>query len=456
MKHFLSFIFCALFVSGLLSGTRAFATDSAPIFTAGTPQSMTICENAAAISLGSYLSVLDSDAGQQEIWSVVINATHGGLVVNDTVISTGDTIVPAGLSYTPATGYSGMDSFKVQVTDGVDTVTTTIYVTINPLPSAGIITGAPNVCVGAMHDLADTTTGGAWSATNGFATVSSTGIVTGVAQGIDSVIYTVTSSCGDAADTFALTVKTIPSAGIISGIDSMCTGTVDTLTDPVAGGIWHSSNFVSVLISPAGYATGVAPGSSNITYIVSNDCGSDTARHTVKVQIPLPAGSILGPNIVCQFNTITLLALVPGGNWTSSNFLVAGVLGGLVLGITPGEATITYTLNNSCGTSTATQSITVLSTADCAAGIINVANTKTSGIDVFPNPANGAFTFNLSTDKDEPVQVVITNVTGAKIMEFTATTNTEKQVQLDVPAGMYFMNATTATGAYTAKLLISK
>ena len=456
MKKYL-LVFCIFFLSCILPYSRAVANiDHAPSFIAGTSQSITFCENTGANSIDSALAIIDSDAGQQEIWSVVLNATHGTLVATDTATSTGGIIVPSGLTYMPAAGYSGTDSFIVQISDSLDTTTTTIYVTVIALPTAGVITGGNEVCVGGSRDLADTAAGGSWSALNGKATISSTGSLHGVAVGMDSILYTVTNTCGTAIDTSVITVHTIPSAGVITGIDSVCSGSVDTLSDAVTGGIWHSGNAIIASVNADGDVTGVLPGSTTITYIVSNACGTDTARATVKVQIPLPAsGSIIAPSTICQLSTPALLVdIVPGGTWSSSNFLVAAVIGPAVEGITPGTATITYTLHNACGTTTATQEITVLSTAECAAGVSAATTVVAEGIHVYPDPNNGTFTFNFSSPNDESVKVSVTNVTGMKVKEFTSVSNREMQVQMDVPAGLYFITASAESGKCTEKLIV--
>ncbi len=74
-----------------------------------------------------------------------------------------------------------------------------IIVTVNPLPSAGIITGPATVCVGDTITLLGAVSGGLWSSVfTTIATVSTTGMVIGITPGIDTIVYTVTNSCGSA------------------------------------------------------------------------------------------------------------------------------------------------------------------------------------------------------------------------------------------------------------------
>lgn len=69
----------------------------------------------------------------------------------------------------------------------------TLALTVNPLPATGTIAGPDSVCIGHTMTLTDATTGGIWSATNLYATISG-GIVTGVTAGNDTIKYTVTNS----------------------------------------------------------------------------------------------------------------------------------------------------------------------------------------------------------------------------------------------------------------------
>ena len=73
-----------------------------------------------------------------------------------------------------------------------------IVVNIDANPDAGTIAGSPSVCTEATTTLNDAAAAGAWTAANGNATVSGTGVVTGVYPGTDYIYYSVTNSCGTA------------------------------------------------------------------------------------------------------------------------------------------------------------------------------------------------------------------------------------------------------------------
>ncbi len=80
-----------------------------------------------------------------------------------------------------------------------------------------------------------------------------------------------------------------------------------------------------------------------------------------------------------------------------------------------------------------------------------IAETK---LHVFPNPAAGVFSINLSSPTNEPAEVVITNMMGTTIKVFTTTTNKENELNLNVAPGMYIVTATTENGRWMDKVLV--
>ncbi|MCW3122752.1 MAG: surface protein, partial [Flavipsychrobacter sp.] len=121
----IALIFCCSFHAKAINTAPSFAQDTFYL---------SVCENSAATAINMQLTVADADAGQTETWSALVSAAHGTAVVAYTTTSTGSSLVPAGLTYMPNTGYSGNDTFIVVVSDGVDNDTTMICVTVNPLP----------------------------------------------------------------------------------------------------------------------------------------------------------------------------------------------------------------------------------------------------------------------------------------------------------------------------------
>ena len=339
-------------------------------FTGGHIQYQDICENSLATPIDQVLQIIDYYTGLTDSWHPLLAPTHGSLFVTYSTLSTGDSIVPAGLSYTPASGYTGADSFRVGIADGILADTTTIYVTVKPLvPVAGGIYGPAAVCPGASIALSDSIPGGIWSGSNGDATVTqndSNGIVVGVSAGIDTIIYSVNNNCGTGYATTTITVNPLPDTGVITGPSDLCAGDTILLTDTVPGGMWAGDNIRLLIIQAASgiRVTGTVTGQEIIKYTVSDSFCTAAAAKTITIN-PLPyAGTIDGPGSVCMGATILLADSVAGGTWGTTNgnaTATAAMVPGeaSVAGITAGADTILYTVNFFCGTATATKTITI-------------------------------------------------------------------------------------------------
>jgi uncharacterized protein YjdB len=212
-------------------------------------------------------------------------------------------------------------------------------VVVNPVSP---ILGTPLVCQGQTTGLSDTTLGGTWtSSTPAIATIGSwSGIVTGISPGTTTIIYTLPTGC---ATNIVVTVNAVPA--VITGVPIICVGQTTPLFDATPGGTWTSSNIAIAPISPTGVVTGLAAGTSLISYTLGTGCAA-TQMVTVN---GLPA-AITGPTDVCLGGTITLHEAVPGGMWTSSNPAIASIdpLSGVVSGIALGTVAIDYTLGTGC------------------------------------------------------------------------------------------------------------
>jgi Secretion system C-terminal sorting domain/PKD-like domain/Bacterial Ig domain len=142
-------VLCGALLIGVPS-LAAPVANNAPSFTGGTTQLLSACQN-TAINISSRLAIVDSDAGQLEIWSESVAPMHGtlsGLVTSDT--SNGALLTPSGITYTPVTGYAGADTFVIQISDGFTTATTTIFVTVRTLPSFLSTLNPPAICDGSL------------------------------------------------------------------------------------------------------------------------------------------------------------------------------------------------------------------------------------------------------------------------------------------------------------------
>jgi uncharacterized protein YjdB len=160
------------------------------------------------------------------------------------------------------------------------------------------ITGPMVVCVASTITLHDITTGGTWSSSNpSVATISSTGIVSGISAGSVTITYTVTGICGAASRYYPVSVSSTISAGTISGASTVAAGSTTPLTESVSGGTWSSSNTSIATVGVAsGIVTGVATGTVVITYTTTG-CGTAFTTFTLTVTAAPPVNRISG-NVV--------------------------------------------------------------------------------------------------------------------------------------------------------------
>jgi len=277
-------------------------------------------------------------------------------------------LVSVGSSSGIITGVSaGTATISYRVTNTCGTATATQTIGINPLPLAGTISGPAAVCPGASITLTDPSPGGSWSATNGNASIAA-GTVSGNTTSTDTILYTVTNSCGTATATTIITISPLPFAGTITGPASVCVGASLALGETTSGGVWSTALGHATVIS--GVVSGVSAGTDTIKYSVTNSCGTATALKTMTIN-PLPlVGSITGPTLVCTGSSITLSDGISGGSWSADNGN-ATVSGGVVTGIAAGTDAIYYSMTNICGTLTASAFITINLTPGPIGGITN-------------------------------------------------------------------------------------
>ena len=250
-------------------------------------------------------------------WS---SSNTGIVTVGSTGIVTGVNPVSASITYTLPNG-----------------CTTAKSVTVSALPSA--ITGITMVCPSATTTLSSTTVGGTWSISGTSASISSTGIVSGLSAGTGVVSYV--AGC---VTTTTVTVNPTPTP-ISFGFPAVCIGNTITLSDIDLGGTWSAASTSVSVGSTDGSVTGISTGTPRVTYTLPTGCLTTTTL-TVNA-LPLP---ILGPTIACQFDSVHLINASTGGTWSSANTAIAtvGAGSGYVVGVTAGSTDITYTLASGC------------------------------------------------------------------------------------------------------------
>lgn len=325
-------------------------------FIGGDDENLTVCEGSAANPVNTQLAIRDVNTGVTDVWSLYSPPTHGTAYVSFSAVSFGGVITPSGLTYTPYPGYSGLDTFRVKVDNGISSDIITIYVKVDPDLVLGAISGPASLCVGDTATLANATPGGLWSSATGKVQLFPSSIYCvgkGASPGVDTIKYQVVNACGTATALNVITVNPLPDPGIIIGPSSFCVGSTVTFTSDVGGGTWSSSNLNTSVESVSGSSSlikGVRSGPSTITHVVYNAWCSAAAIKFVTVDTFPDAGVITGPERVCSGQQVTLSDSVAGGVWSSSDPSIARVEFGLVTGVIAGTTTITYSVTNSCGT----------------------------------------------------------------------------------------------------------
>ena len=289
------------------------------------------------------------------------------------------TIAPSGATTAIVTGISE----GVSIVSYVNAYGCASRTTVNVSPAVAPITGDRIVCPTRTVQLNTAATGGTWSSALATrATVNSAGLVTGVNSGNVNISYIVSPGCNTVAN---VTVNPAPSA--ITGPAFVCIGDSIDLNHALTGGTWSATGPLASVNAANGYVTGVAAGTPSITYSINSGCWVTT---TVNVR-PTPA-PITGGLTVAVGTTSMLANATPAGTWSSSATGIASIASsGLMTGIAPGNATITYRV-------TATQCFaTALATVTGVAGKAGQIEVVPS-VKVYPNPTNGRLLIEASVE----------------------------------------------------------
>ncbi|MES2703711.1 MAG: Ig-like domain-containing protein [Bacteroidota bacterium] len=299
--------------------------------------------------------------------TTLTNTTTGG-----TWSSSNGTVASIGSATGIATGI-GAGTATITYTAGCRI---TAVITVNALPAN--ITGTLSACEGSATTLANATTGGMWSSSDGSVAGigATTGIVNGIAAGNATISYTLPTGCYKTAN---VTINGLP--GTITGTANVCAGSTTTLANTTTGGTWSSSTTsIATVGITSGVVTGVVAGTATITYATGTGCRT-TAVVTVE---PLPA-AISGAGSICIGGSLTLTNTSTGGTWSSSNTAVAtiGSASGILTAVASGTATITYTLPTGCrvtATVTANPAPSIMGTLTvCSGQATTLSNTTTGG-----------------------------------------------------------------------------
>ena len=321
--------------------------------------------------------------------------------------------------YAPSKNDEGTTvKFTVSLTNSCGTDSKDFNYSILKTPSfTGNLTTNPNATV---QLIGSESTGYTWtSSILDTATISNTGLVTGVGIGKTTITYELTHLVNNGTTSTTCQFSQILSVvqlitPTITGNLTICSGSSSQLVgseNPKAENPWVSSNTSIATVSSTGLVLGLSQGSVVITYTNSTG-GSASANVSINTT---PTVSINTPTI-CSGSSATLVATPSitggtylwGGNETTQNIIV-----------TPSTNTnysVTYSYN-SCTSSTANTVVTVNPIPTVSAGAdITVCSGSTITL-----TGSGADTYSWSNSITNGVS--FTPVLGSTSYELTGTSN---------------------------------
>lgn len=236
----------------------------------------------------------------------------------------------------------------------------------------------------------------------------------------------------------------------ITGNDTICAGTTTLLEDALTGGTWALSGAPGS-ISPGGLVTGIAAGTDQITYTLTNSCGTGVVYDTVIVKPQPTAGSISAPPTLCINSSITVTDGTPGGVWGATSGFSSITPAGVLTGLSAGVDTITYTATNDCGEARTKKTIIVTA---CIESVPTV-NTNNAGVKVYPNPNySGRFTVYVPSASGNDAILTITNMLGEQLLHTTIHSNEDYSLVASEPPGVYLINLQTTEQHYSVKVVL--
>ena len=272
----------------------------------------------------------------------------------------GGSVIPGATNVSYSATAAGSYMVKVISPAGCLATSAATPVSMLAAPAAAIsITGPATFCAGNSTLLTATSGAGLtyqWQSGGSPIAGATSNSYTATLGGTYTAVVTNSSGCSTASAGTVITVNPLPLP--ITGTLTVCSGATTPLSDGTSGGSWSSSNLAAATAgSGSGLVTGVGTGGvSTISYTLGTGCYA-TAVVTVNAAI---AAAIAGPSNACTGQTMTLSDATPGGSWSSSATSIATVgSSGIVSGITPGSATISYAVVSACGTATVTKSVSV-------------------------------------------------------------------------------------------------
>jgi uncharacterized protein YjdB len=319
--------------------------------------------------------------GQTAQLAVTTKDSAGNVLTGRTITWSSSSTTIATVSATGLVTAKAAGSATITATSEGKNGTAAVSVTVVPVASVGVSPASSSISIGGTAQLAATPKDSAGNALTGrvvtwassapaVATVSASGLVTGVAAGAATITATSEGQSGTAtisvtAPVASVTVSPASTSLFVGQTAQLAVTTKDSAGNVLTGRTitWASSNTTIATVSAAGLVTAKAAGSATIT--ATSEGKSGTATVTVTI-VPVAAVTVSPASASVGAGQTTQLTATPkdsAGNvlagrvviWASSAPAVATVsASGLVTGLVAGTATITATSEGQSGSSALT------------------------------------------------------------------------------------------------------
>lgn len=394
-------------------------------------------------------------------WIHLVNSVGGGIWLSD---STSVAVVDGSGNVTGISGGTATISYYFSNSCGASFASHIVTVSV----PAGAITGNDSVGIDSMLLLMNSTPGGTWTSSDTtIAAIRDTVIASGLSSatwikgrdtGVVTITYTVTNDCGTSSVTTTVNVGPLPAKGTIEGPDSVCAGTTATYVDTTGGGVvthWRNKwDTVGTISADGIYTPASFDDTSSLLFRTDTlfaTVSSAFGNVVVKRVIVIAHLKLIAPGSISLGGSYALIGSPGGGTFTTSNSAMTPLIGyGFFVVLGSGTSVFTYS-TALCGAQHVTDTVTLAGPS----GVGNITNDHS--LNIFPNPSNGSVMVNLASGLHEDATVTVTTVTGVKLQEVSIKTNTNNEIVIDQPTGMYVISATTASGKkYSANVNITK
>lgn len=224
----------------------------------------------------------------------------------------------------------GTATFTFTSTEGCRSTTTPV--TVNPRPTV-VISGTNSLCINGTTQLVPSV-GGIWTSSNpSVATVTNSGIVTGISNGI--ALFSFTENITGCVSSPTLEIEVYPKPEVMNtGPSTICAGGTTMLT-PTSGGTWSSSNPAVATVTNKGLVTAISAGP--VTFVYTK---TQTGCSSVPILITVSSHTMISVDKdTVEINKTTKLNHTGSGIWVSSNPNIVSIVNnsfarGLLLGTT--------------------------------------------------------------------------------------------------------------------------